>query len=400
MLAQSLRKLLFTILAFYFAGLVATLVLVETLSHYQKRNLANAIATASRNQILVRDLREAMTTIMAVVGPDFDSVILRDRSGNLVFALPPEAADARTNILLETVVDVPIHPGPETEPVGTLSFHYNSMGILAVAIAGWLALLLLSAPVVLKLRREVTRRHFDDIKLAEANTMLEIATQVSHDIRSPLSALKLTLSKATFGETNAEASGIAKYAIARIEGVASDLLAKHRAQTPNKATSPAADTPRRAEPANTAGATSQPIGELIAQVVNEAQLKAVEAAQTVSFLVEDSDAQLPEALAAAEFQRMLSNILNNALEALTTNGEIKIAVRNTNGQTTVSIVDNGRGIPREVQKRIGERGYSHGKSGNGLGLSHAKATLAKAGGNLAIQSTEGRGTIVTLTLPA
>jgi hypothetical protein len=65
------------------------------------------------------------------------------------------------------------------------------------------------------------------------------------------------------------------------------------------------------------------------------------------------------------------------------------------------VADNGKGIPKEILERLGERGFTHGKpGGSGLGLYHARSTFALWGGSLSIKSSVGRGTTVEVRLPA
>ena len=69
----------------------------------------------------------------------------------------------------------------------------------------------------------------------------------------------------------------------------------------------------------------------------------------------------------------------------------------------VVIRDTGKGIPKEVLKRLGEERLSHDKpgseSGFGLGVRSARTLVEGAGGSLRIESEVGLGTTVTLTLP-
>ena len=68
-------------------------------------------------------------------------------------------------------------------------------------------------------------------------------------------------------------------------------------------------------------------------------------------------------------------------------------------RAVISFRDNGKGIPAELLSKVVERGGTFGKKdGNGLGLSHAKATVESWGGKFKIESTVGKGTTITLEL--
>ena len=103
-----------------------------------------------------------------------------------------------------------------------------------------------------------------------------------------------------------------------------------------------------------------------------------------------------------EIKRILSNIINNAVEALINQkGSIEIRLfQCNNSKIHIEIIDNGKGIPQEYINQLGIRGNSFGKvTGSGLGLAHAKETLEILGGTLEIRSKIDQGTVITLILP-
>jgi len=67
---------------------------------------------------------------------------------------------------------------------------------------------------------------------------------------------------------------------------------------------------------------------------------------------------------------------------------------------SISLIDSGKGIPKDVIEKIGRKGFSFNKeNGHGLGIYHAKKIAENAGGSLRILSREGTGTIVSFMLP-
>jgi FixJ family two-component response regulator len=109
------------------------------------------------------------------------------------------------------------------------------------------------------------------------------------------------------------------------------------------------------------------------------------------------------AIKPAEFFRVISNLINNSVEAIEGSGRILVGIRSYKNEVSVIVSDNGKGIPPEILEQLGQRGVTHGKngtqSGSGLGVYHARETVENAGGKFAIQSQLGAGTMVTLTLP-
>ncbi|MEN9390977.1 MAG: hypothetical protein RL017_274 [Pseudomonadota bacterium] len=103
-----------------------------------------------------------------------------------------------------------------------------------------------------------------------------------------------------------------------------------------------------------------------------------------------------------DFSRMLSNLINNAVEACPNkSGIITINCEYDDGKTVkITIEDNGQGMPEEMKSRILNNQRATSKdSTHGLGFNHTRETLAKSGGKLDIESKSGVGTKVILTLP-
>jgi anti-sigma regulatory factor (Ser/Thr protein kinase) len=101
-----------------------------------------------------------------------------------------------------------------------------------------------------------------------------------------------------------------------------------------------------------------------------------------------------------EFQRLLSNLLDNAVEALQGEGQVSVLLSTHNEFITIGISDTGIGIPKELITKLGQRGVTVGKiNGLGLGLFHARTTIESWGGTLNIQSELGKGTTIQIQLP-
>ncbi|MBC8471012.1 MAG: HAMP domain-containing histidine kinase [Planctomycetes bacterium] len=102
-------------------------------------------------------------------------------------------------------------------------------------------------------------------------------------------------------------------------------------------------------------------------------------------------------------QRMVSNILDNAIKFTPHNGNIKLSLNSQNNSVILQIRDNGIGIEHEKLLRIFERFYrcdeSRSAAGNGLGLSLALAAARLHKGNIDVESTPQKGSTFTVTLP-
>lgn len=100
--------------------------------------------------------------------------------------------------------------------------------------------------------------------------------------------------------------------------------------------------------------------------------------------------------------RALSNLLNNAIDALPkNNGVIKVALDTNEDSVFITISDNGRGMTPEAVQRILERiSFTENKTnGHGVGLKQVWEALEYNRGSMKVESTVGKGTSFKLTFP-
>ena len=103
-------------------------------------------------------------------------------------------------------------------------------------------------------------------------------------------------------------------------------------------------------------------------------------------------------------QRLIANLLDNAIKYTPAGGRIDVTVSTANPDGVAIIIkDTGLGIAREDQTRIFERFYrcdpSRSEAGIGLGLSFARAIARAHGGDLTVSSELNEGSTFTVTLP-
>jgi len=102
-------------------------------------------------------------------------------------------------------------------------------------------------------------------------------------------------------------------------------------------------------------------------------------------------------------QRMLSNLLDNAIKYTSSGGSVNVSVAENDAQVVVSIKDTGIGISPRDFPHIFERFYrcdeSRSQAGIGLGLSLARAIARAHGGDITATSTPNQGSTFTVTLP-
>ncbi len=98
-------------------------------------------------------------------------------------------------------------------------------------------------------------------------------------------------------------------------------------------------------------------------------------------------------------QRALVNVLLNAVDATQAHGTVSLRIIGRNDAVTLSVRDDGVGIPAESLARIWEPYVTTKTGGTGLGLAIVKQTIVAHGGHVEASSTPGAGTEIRLTIP-
>ncbi|MGE4265611.1 MAG: ATP-binding protein [Desulfovibrio sp.] len=113
------------------------------------------------------------------------------------------------------------------------------------------------------------------------------------------------------------------------------------------------------------------------------------------------DPELPRIVSdRSQLQQVFLNLLNNALAAVADGGGIMVSARPVGSGVEISVKDNGCGMSDETMKHIFEPFFTTKKGkGTGLGLSITYGIIKRLGGEIAVESTQGVGTTLTITLP-
>ena len=214
-----------------------------------------------------------------------------------------------------------------------------------------------------------------------------VASQVAHDIRSPLSALNMISS--ALSDVPEEKRLLIRNASKRINDIANQLISKVKESHSKQNTE--TKSPSKIEL----------LSAIIDVLVSE---KRIQYRDNLNIEI-DADLQSSYGLFASvdstEVKRVLSNLINNSVEAFKNNeGLIIVGIEPESDFVRVFIKDNGSGIPKHILEKLGQRGVTHGKggtdSGSGLGVYHAKKTIEELGGQFLIESEENIGTKISL----
>ena len=103
----------------------------------------------------------------------------------------------------------------------------------------------------------------------------------------------------------------------------------------------------------------------------------------------------------SQLQQVFMNLINNAIDAIGSDGTIDISTRLGKAYIDIIIHDDGPGIPEAVQKKIFDPFFTtkHAGKGTGLGLSISYSIIEKMGGRITLESSEDKGTTFLVSLP-
>jgi signal transduction histidine kinase/CheY-like chemotaxis protein len=217
----------------------------------------------------------------------------------------------------------------------------------------------------------------------------DFVTTVSHDLRSPLTAIlgyiELIERAGVVNELQKEFINRVQGSVQQISNLISDLLDLGRIEA-------GLDT------------TKEIIN--IAELSREAMICIEGAAQNagvnfVGSVVEDMGKVFGDPI---RLRQMISNLLDNAIKYSKPGGKVEFEAHSEDDQVILRVSDNGPGIPRDEQPLLFERFFRASNvpdevPGTGLGLSIVKSILDNHRGRIWVDSKEGEGTTFTVVLP-
>jgi len=214
----------------------------------------------------------------------------------------------------------------------------------------------------------------------------QIANQVAHDIVSPLSALSTIISM--LRDIPEQHRITLKQAATRIEDITNDLLKHYR--TPDA---------KNAEADKEMDIFFTYLG--LREILSEKRVEYHSLPITFSHKIGPGAHFAFIQVSSNAFRRMLSNLINNAVEAMEgKTGTIQIQLTETTKNVVLTIADNGKGISPEVRDKIlgGIPVTDDKKKSHGIGLCQVRDTLEQSNATLDIESDES-GTKIILTFP-
>ncbi len=290
--------------------------------------------------------------------------------------------DSVTGLATQSILGVPLRFKGQVigvlealNKVGDDDFTDEDVQIL-MTLAGQAAVAIENARLLAELREQ------DRLKS-------QFITDASHEMRTPLTAVKGYLQLILDGAMNAEQQRASLEIAARnidvIIRLVNDILYLQEMATIRAERVPVA------------------LGELVQEVVGAAQEQARLAGVTLR--VEIPSDLPPVSGGRKRLTRALANLVDNAIKFNTAGGEVTVRLREEGDYLRVDVSDTGIGIPAEHLDKIFNRFYRidlsapHLTRGVSLGLPIAKQIVEEHGGEMHVESEPGKGSTFSFTLP-
>lgn len=214
------------------------------------------------------------------------------------------------------------------------------------------------------------------IKFKHEAHLGQLARQVSHDLRSPIGALSALLGQAE-NSLSLEHRHLLSLALKRISSIVSHLLETTR-QT------------QREEFTN--------INQVIREIVTLKKME-YQGRPNLNIIYYDAYPLAQSKLSGDKLKSILSNLISNACEAQSFQGDVHIELLPSGDKWEVTINDDGPGFTPYLIDKIGLKPVSaHKTHGNGIGLYSAYQTLKAQGHELLVQNQKARGACVKIII--
>lgn len=222
--------------------------------------------------------------------------------------------------------------------------------------------------------------------LVQYHELAELAGALAHEIKNPLSVIRMNMDLLEEDLTNPETPrerrilqkiGVVSQQCTRLENLLNDFLKFARLRQLDLRS-----------------------GSLNDQVERVLDLFDPQARELGVEVLRYLDPDLPMILLHGEtLQAALVNLVKNALEAMPNGGQLVVRTRASRTGVALDMIDSGQGMDENTLFRMFEAFYSTKTNGTGLGLPTAKKIVEAHGGRIDVQSAVGLGTKFTLEFP-
>jgi len=229
-----------------------------------------------------------------------------------------------------------------------------------------------------------------DVRLArQLEGLARVYRTAAHDLRAPLSAIMINLDllRESLSRRRGDTPEIHERQEHYVEVVREELTRLNRSLF--EILTQSTPSPGQQEKFDLRGSVAD-LGTLLApQARRQGVELSTELPKDPVFLVGYRD----------RLKQAILNVAVNALEAMPNGGRVWLELYSEGGTARIRVKDTGAGIPPDVLARIYEMDFSTKGGGSGIGLYVARALVQLHGGEIQVQSREGGGTTVEVSLP-
>jgi signal transduction histidine kinase len=221
---------------------------------------------------------------------------------------------------------------------------------------------------------DAMNRMLEEVRRSERLAVMgQMAAGVAHEIRNPLSSMKMTVQMLREGSKDVEAHDRVLGEIERLELIAAELTG--------------ASQPLRKQPVT------------LDSVVNDVLELMGRRLEHLGVRVERTFAPVPEIpVDVARFKRCVMNLVLNGAQAMPSGGALRVGIAPRDGRVRFSVADQGPGVSPELGSKVFEPFVTTKQDGVGLGLALTRRIVEDHGGTIGYDAAPG-GTTFWIELP-
>ncbi len=344
----------------------------------------------------IREMMEASSDekgrLLTIISAISDGVIMTDYKGNILLVNP--ASENLFNFKADNVIGKPLIEvmfNYEIDDILNNCLKYRQKQDTRIETTSGKLIRVIAVPLKVETMSGAALLFQDLTELRSLQAMRrEFIGNISHELRSPLAAIKAiaeTLQDGAINDKDTANDFLNKInsEVDSMTHLVNKLIELSRVET--------GKTRLNLEPVNLNQSINEVVGHLLPQMERK----------QISLTLDLTDG-IPLVQADRErIQQVITNIIHNAVKFTPGGGEITIKSTFSNTAVTVQVSDTGIGISGDDLPHIFERFFKADKSrtaeGSGLGLAIAKHIIQAHGGKIWVQSREGKGAVFNFSIP-
>lgn len=235
---------------------------------------------------------------------------------------------------------------------------------------------------LLQNRIDLEQAHADQMRAERLAGIGQLATGIIHDFKNPMGVIRMSAELAS--EKNDDPARVTRYSstirnqVDRMTNLCQDILDYARGKS-------------------NLSRSQVPIDEFLSFVVSVRRIELEKRGVTLTVIGTES---IEISVDSSKLQRVIDNLITNALEVLSRDGAITISYRTSGVDLSLWVEDNGPGITSEIAENLFEPFVTSGKkTGTGLGLAICHKIVTDHGGTIKVEATETGGARFVIDLP-